>query len=132
MANKRANPKVLKAIEFWAPAPVKVAGLVEAAVPLVLDVAETASVVLAVVAGATDTVVPGATVVAVPTTRAADAVVDPVIVWKTTCGTITEVEMTVVVLDEGMTEPAETPVVSVQGTTTVVKTSTVVTGIAML
>jgi hypothetical protein len=112
---------------------VKVEGLVEAvAVPLVWDVAETASVVLPVVIGATDTVVPGATVVAVPTTRTADAVVDPVIVWKTTCGTITEVEMTVVVLDEAMTEPAEIPVVSVQGTTTVVKTSTVVTGIAML
>jgi hypothetical protein len=112
---------------------VKVAGLVEAvAVPLVLDVAEMESVVLAVAIGATDTVVPaGAAVVAVPTTRAADVVVDPVIVWKTTCGTITEVEMTVVVLDEAMTEPAEIPVVWVQGTTTVVKTSTVVTGIAM-
>jgi hypothetical protein len=118
-------------MEFWAPAPVKVEGLDEAVtVPLDLDVAETASVVLAVVIGTTDTVVPAAAVVAVPTTRAADAVFDPVIVWKTTCGTITDVEMTVVVLDEGMTEPAETPVVSVQGTTTVVKTSTVVTGIA--
>jgi hypothetical protein len=120
-------------MEFWAPAPVKVAGLDEPVpVPLDLDVAETASVVLAVVAGATGTVVPATTVVAVPTTRAADAVLDPVIVWKTTCGTITDVEMTVVVLDEGMTDPAEIPVASVQGTTTVVKTSTVVTGIAMV
>jgi hypothetical protein len=120
-------------MEFWAPAPVKLAGLDEAVtVPLDLDVAETASVVLVVVTGAIDTVVPTATVVAVPTTRAADAVLDPVIVWKTTCGTITDVEMTVVVLDEEMVKPAETPVVSVQGTTTVVKTSTVVTGIAMV
>jgi hypothetical protein len=112
-------------MEFWAPAPVKVAGLDEAVtVPLDLDVA--------VAAGATDTIVPATTVVAVSTTRAADAVLNPVIVSKTTFGTTIDVEMTVVMLDEGMTEPAETPVASVHGTTTVVKTSTVVTGIAMV
>jgi hypothetical protein len=129
-ANKRAKPKVPNAMVFWDPAPVKVEGLAEAAVPLVDEVA-TASVVLAavVILGATDTVVPAGAGVAVPTTRAAAAVFDPVIVWNTTCGTVTTVEMTVVRLDEAMTKPALAPVVSVQGTTTVVKTSIVVTGI---
>lgn len=41
---------------------------------------------------------------------------------------MTAVERTVVVEDEGMMEPAEMPVVSVQGTVSVVKIWTVVTG----
>ena len=54
--------------------------------------------------------------------------VAPVTVVKTTLGTVTAVDRTDVVDDDGMTDPDEIPVDSVQGTTMVVKISTVVTG----
>ena len=74
-------------------------------------------------------VAPAGTAVGVPATRAADTVDPvPVRVVKTTCGTTRAVEMTVVELDEGMTEPCETPVDSVHATVKVVRTWTVVTG----
>jgi hypothetical protein len=49
-----------------------------------------------------------------------------------TWGTVTAVLMTVVVLDPAMVLPAEIPVLSVQGTTKVVKTWTVVTGTVVI
>jgi len=62
--------------------------------------------------------------VAVPTTRAADAVVLPVTVWKMTWGTVRAVESTEMVDDEGIAVPdAE------QGTVSVVRMLMVVTGI---
>jgi len=64
-------------MEFWTPAPVKAEGLAEV-VMVPFDVAETASVVLAVVA--TAIVVPAGVEVAVPTTRAAAVVLAPVMV----------------------------------------------------
>lgn len=66
--------------------------------------------------------------VGAPVTRIAPVVAAPVVVWKTTWGTTTLVERIVVEELDGITDPAETPVVSVQGTTRVVYTLTVVTG----
>jgi hypothetical protein len=50
-------------------------------------------------------------------------------VEKTTWGTVTAVEMTVVVEDDGMTEPLREPVLWVQGTVMVVWRVMVVTGV---
>jgi len=52
----------------------------------------------------------------------------PVMVSKTTCGTVTAVLMTFVVEEPGMVAPWDGPAVSVQGTTTVVIRLMVVTG----
>jgi hypothetical protein len=49
-------------------------------------------------------------------------------VLNTTWGTVTAVESTVVLDEDEMTAPDEMPVVSVQGTTMVVRICTVVTG----
>jgi hypothetical protein len=87
-------------------------------VPFAVLEADTLSVELAGIAKVVD---PAATVAgAVPATSAAEAVLDPVTVVKMTCGTVTAVLITVVDEEDGMIEPAEIPVVSVQGTTKVV------------
>jgi hypothetical protein len=50
-------------------------------------------------------------------------------VEKTTWGTVTAVEITVVVEEDGMADPMREPVLSVQGTTRVVERVMVVTGL---
>jgi hypothetical protein len=50
-------------------------------------------------------------------------------VEKTTWGTVTAVEITVVVEEDGMVDPMREPVLSVQGTTRVVERVMVVTGV---
>jgi hypothetical protein len=82
-----------------------------------------------VVAAGTAVVTPAACAAAVvPATSAALAVVAPETVVKMTCGTVSWVLRTVVLDEPGITEPDKVPVDSVQGTTMVVKTCTVVTG----
>lgn len=61
--------------------------------------------------------------VGVPTTRAAEAVVLPVMVWKMTWGTVRAVERTEMVEDEGIAVPDVE-----HGTVIVVRMSMVVTG----
>jgi hypothetical protein len=56
---------------------------------------------------------------AVPWTGTIDVWVPSAVVCSATWGTVTMVETTTVVEEPGMTEPEETPVVSVQGTVTV-------------
>jgi hypothetical protein len=77
-------------------------------------------------------VAPATSVAAVvPGMRATVGVAVPLAeaVEKTTWGTVTAVEMTVVVEEDGMTEPLREPVLSVQGTVTVVWRVMVVTGV---
>jgi len=66
----------------------------------------------------------------IPVTKTAEADVAPAeeTVVNATCGTVIAVEMTIVELEDGMMDPDKVPVVSVHGTTMVVKTETVVTG----
>lgn len=66
---------------------------------------------------------PAGAVVAVPAFPVAGGAVE-----KTTWGTVMAVERTVVVEDDGITLPMLGPAVSEQGTTRVVRTCTVVTG----
>lgn len=67
----------------------------------------------------------------VPGIRATLGVADPTAgaVEKTTCGTVIAVAMTVVVDEDGMTDPESEPVDSVHGTIKVVLRVTVVTGV---
>ena len=87
---------------------------------------ETATVAMVVWAAPAGVVAPAAAEAgAVPAIKAAEAVELPVMVLKTTWGTVMTVDSTVV-LDED--EPDDTPAVAVQGTTMVVRICTVVTG----
>lgn len=67
----------------------------------------------------------------VPGIRATLAMADPTAgaVEKTTCGTVIEVEIMVVVDEDGIVDPEREPVDSVHGTTKVVRRVTVVTGV---
>jgi hypothetical protein len=109
-----------------------------AAVPLPADVAAIGTVAM-VVAEAPELpeagVVSAGTAAGVPTTSTgAAAVAVPVAaavgVEKTTCGTVITVESAVVVDEEGMTSPEDTPVDSTHGTVMVVWMEMVVTGTA--
>lgn len=82
-ANTIAAAKVPNVAVFFDPAPAKVEGVADA-LPVEFAVAETAERVVWV--AATRDVMPVAAAVAgaVPTTRAAEAVDEPVMVWKTT------------------------------------------------
>jgi len=84
---------------------------------------ETGTVAMVVAAGVGAVTTPAATEAGVPTTKAAEVVVLPVMVWKVTWGNVRVVERMDVVDDEGITMPDE-----LQGTVIVVKTSMVVTG----
>lgn len=120
MAKTRAKaaPATLTATLERDAAPVKVLGLVAVAVTLVSGILVGATVARVVditpgtcagtVAGAAGVVAAG---IAVPGTRPTPVAV-PGKVWKTTCGTVTALEMTCVV-EAG-------PLERVQGTTTVV------------
>lgn len=110
-------PNVITLLE--APEVVWVEGVAEALmVPFAVLEADTVKPELAGMARVVD---PAATVAgAVPATRAALAVDEPETVVKMTCGTVTAVLITVVLEEDGMIDPAEIPVVSVHGTTSVV------------
>jgi hypothetical protein len=128
-ASRTAAPMLPMAMPFRNPAPVKGRGGVEvAAVVAAVVLLDTATVNMAVCVG-TPVVTPAAAEAeVVPATKAAEAALTPVTVVKMTWGTVTAVDRTVVVDDDGITNPDEIPVDSVQGPTTVVQIWTVVTG----
>jgi hypothetical protein len=116
---------------FWDAAPVKVDGVAVAlVVEFPLAVVATARVVFAAVVAAGTVALVETAGAWVPVTRTAAAVVAPeaTAVVNATWGTVTAVEMTTVLDEDGMMEPERDPVVSVHGTTVVVKMEMVVTG----
>ena len=119
-AKSRAAARLLSAMVFFPAEEVVCWVGVEDALMVPFAVLVAIRVVLAGVARVVATAA-GAEV-ASPVTKTAAALETPVVVAKTTWGTMTLVLMTMVLELDGMVLPAEIPVDSVQGTTTVVKT----------
>lgn len=101
--------------------------------PAPLPVEATGTVAMVVGVAPEAGVVTAATGAGVPATKTAAGVVavpDGDAVENTTCGTVKVVLSVVVVLEDEMVNPEETPVDSTHGTTYVDSTTIVVTGIA--